>query len=150
MADRQHSPLAFSFPVEFVRQSVSGLITACTRFGITFKNQQPYIYHAGARVDQPDRAIIDASKGAKFGPQNPPQLVIVYVSPRCKGEGSARNDGPVTSWIFVLQLLKQSTNVYPEVKKACDLTLGVASQCMQIGRRDHSVLVSAGMSALSS
>lgn len=38
---------ATGFPMQQVQQAVTMLIEACSKFGITFVNRQPTIFHAG-------------------------------------------------------------------------------------------------------
>lgn len=65
-------------PTAQVQNAIGGFIKACKAFGMTFGTEQPTIFHAGD-TQEVMAAIVQGSKKAGYGPQNPPDLVVTYV-----------------------------------------------------------------------
>lgn len=100
------SPGREGFARRQVEVSVNQFVGACKDFGITFTLTEPMIVHVGSTPDV-KAAIKDVAKRAGYGKNAPPQFVLAYIQTKSSPE-------------------------YALIKAACDVTFGVASQCLVI------------------
>ena len=126
--DKNLRPLCVSrYSRRDCQASIMDFVKGCQQYGIQFTMTQPFILHAGnCEANQVFNHIKAAAKEAGYNAQQPPQLVVTYVS-----KDSAFTQDQLKR-LLIVKLINKTSRQYAQIKNVCDTKFGVASQNLTI------------------